>query len=211
MIATVEGRADVKRRLLAMSAVASQRTLQTIIEPRARTIRDMIAAQAPVGKAPADKHPGQLRRGVVLNYLRGGVGYSKWLITLTKLAYYGVFQEFGLGGKVSARTQKRYAQYDYSKGVQKGLKQRGVTLEQINAAYYARPRAGGFGLNRRELRRQRTLAQGRRLQGGGRRRNMAAHPFFRPVITFTRQWFVQAVFTDIWNAIAAQGAGGGKQ
>lgn len=210
MTVTVVGREDVKRRLLAMSAAASQRMLQTIIEPRARTIKDMIAAQAPVGKAPADKHPGQLRRGVILTYLRGGVGYSKWLITLTKIAYYGVFQEFGLGGKVSARTQKRYAQYDFSKGVQKGLAQRGVTAADIAAAYQKYPRSGAFGLNRKELRRQKILAQGHRLQGGGRRRNMAAQPFFLPVIKFTRQWFVQSVFGDIWNAIAAQGAGGGK-
>ena len=206
---TLVGLEDAKRRLLAMSAASNQRVLQPAIERRGRTVRDMIAAKAPVGKAPRDPHPGQLRRGIVLNFLRGGVGYCKFVITVTKQAYYAVFQEFGLGGKVSARTQKRYAQYEFSKGVQAGLRQRGVTPDQIIAAKLNR--TGIPGLSKRELRRQYTLAKGRRLQGGSRRRHMAAQPFFRPIRDFARSWFVQSVFNDVLSAIAAEEARGAKK
>ncbi|TAM56789.1 MAG: hypothetical protein EPN53_01005 [Acidobacteria bacterium] len=209
MTVTVVGLAEAKARLLAMSAASNQRVLQMSLERRGRVVKDMIAAKAPVGKAPRDPHPGRLRAGVVLNYLRGGVGYCKFVVTVTRLAYYGVFQELGLGGKVSARTAKRYAQYEFSKGVQAGLRQRGITPEEIIAAKLNRTPIPG--LSRRELRRQYTLAKGRRLQGGGRRRSMAAQPFFRPVRDFVRNWFITSVFNDVWTAIAAEEARTGKK
>lgn len=200
------GLEEMKQRLLAMSAVGNQRVLQPIIDRRVKVIRDMMSAKAPIGKAPKDPHPGRLRGGVVVVFLRGGIGYCKYAITLTKIAYYGLFQELGLGGKISAKTQKRYDQYAFSKGVQKGLKQRGYSPAQIIAAKLNRTVIPG--LSKGELRRQAILARGRRLQGGGRRRNMAAQPFFRPVLQIMKQWFVQGVAADVWAAIAALGAPG---
>ncbi len=203
---TLVGREEIKQRLLAMSEVGNQRVLQPIIERRVKVARDMMRAKAPVGKAPKDPHPGRLRAGIVEVFLRGGIGYCKYAITLTRIAYYGLFQEVGLGGKIQAKTQKRYAQYAYSKGVQEGLRRRGYTREQIIAA--KRNRTGLPGLNRFELNRQAILARGRRLQGGGRRRNMAAQPFMRPVMQFVRQWFVDGVASDVWAKLEELGASG---
>lgn len=80
----------------------------------------------------------------------------------------------------------------------------GYTKEQIIAA--KRNRQAIPGLNRYELKRQVILARGHRLQGGYRRRNMAAQPFFRPIMAFVRQWFVDGVAADVWNAFEALSA-----
>jgi hypothetical protein len=167
MALTLIGKREMQQRLNAMSAASSLGTLQPIVERRARTVQEMAQKLAPV-------KTGRLRSGIVLNFQKAGIGYCYFILTLTRLAYYGIFQELGLGagrssGKLSAKTQKAR-----------------VRFAGRQAAYKA--------------------GQIKRLRRTGQGRNMAAQPFMRPAVQFSRQWFVGQVLSDIWDRISSEGA-----
>jgi hypothetical protein len=168
-VVKLDGLPDVRARLNAMSEVASLRMLQPIVENRARPIQELARSLAPY------RH-GTLRAGIVLDLLKAGVGYCYFILTLTRKAYYGVFQEFGLGtgrktGSMFARkTVKAHERYG-----------------RRRAAFLA-------GETKRMKNRY------------GEQHNMAMHPFFRPAVKFSRAYFIDGVLADIWAAVASKGA-----
>jgi len=157
----------MKARLEAMSEATSLRVMQPIIENRAKPIQDMAKQLAP------HRH-GTLRAGIVLDFLKAGVGYCYFVLTLTRQAFYGVFQEYGLGmGRSSAKLATK-------------------TIK-------ARQRYLG--------RRQAAAISGKRMRRrGGEPHNMAAQPFMRPAVRFNRDWFVNSVIGDLFEAIGREGA-----
>lgn len=202
VVVRFDGLPEMKARLEAMSEEASLRVLQPIVERWARPVQQLAQQMAPYRK-------GILRAGIVLDFLKAGVGYCYFILTLTRKAYYGIFQEFGLGSGrstgIQAKTGRRASTYANSMRIRTLLMAKGVTASDISKAYFHKDLGITFGLSRREIRRQQILSKGGYLQGK-RRPNMAAHPFFRPAVKFSRGYFIEGVLADIWAAVASKEA-----
>lgn len=180
---TLEGAEEIKKRLLAMGEAASGMTLIPIVGEATAELAAIMAALAP-------RRSGALARGINPSYLKSGPGYCYFEVKLSPKAYYGLFQEFGLGDKAgrpaSARTKRRQANYD-------------VTKELYRRGY----RQGAAGIDKRQGRRLRYMAQGKYIQGK-RRPNMAAQPFIRPAIFGNRVVIIREMVEQIGARVMAE-------
>lgn len=181
------GTKGMQARLAGMARSVQGAVMRPVVEEAARELRDLASEMAPT-------RTGALRKGIVADLMKMGSGYCYYWVRLAPAVYYGRFQEFGLGNGsskgTSAKILHRRANYEQSAAVRRALLARGILPAEIIAANYNwRVQKVGripFGLSRSEMRRQVTLASGGRLQGQ-RRPNMAAQPFIRPAVRFTRQ------------------------
>ena len=118
MTVTWVGKDLMKQRLNALDRNTSLQVLQPIVESRTQHVFEMIKSGAPVRKdhGTSGHAPGMLRSGIVMEYVKGGIGYCYFQVKLTDKVWWGVFQEFGLGdksqrGPSSAKVVRRQERY----------------------------------------------------------------------------------------------------
>ena len=186
----------MKARLEAMSAATSQRVMMPAVEDRARHVQAMAQQLAPY-------RTGTLQSGIVINFLKAGVGYYHVVMTLTAKAFYGIFQEFGLGdkrtkGKLNAHTLQAHARYAARREAHQRDPRYVTRIRQLTSGGVPIV-LNGIPLTVTEKRKQMKNRY-------GERHNMAAQPFFRPAVNFSRNWFVNGVIEDLFIAIGKQGA-----
>ena len=214
VIVSLEGTRELKRALLAMDAVSTERVLRPIVGEGAETLRATAATLAPVLKRPhKGVVAGALRKGIEAEFAKAGIGYCHFVVKLKPEVWYGWFLEFGLGsggsGGESARVKRRRANYGQSMKIRRELLERWAGGEDINVgkAYLNRDLGITYGLSRRELRRQWILEKGWNLQGQ-RRPNMQAQPFMRPAVRFARASIITRMLERIAAVILRAGGGG---
>ncbi len=199
---SVAGTQAMRARINAMSDSVGGAVMRPVVQSAALQVRDLAAALAP-------KRTGRGRQGIITDLMKIGKGYCYYWVRLQPDAYYMFFQEIGLGTgasrPVQEKTRRRRVNFIQSMAIRQRLREQGVLPAEIMAARYLGRQGNQFGLSRRELKRQAILARGGRLQGQ-RHPNMAAHPWLRPAVRFTRtglrQYMLEALAANIrrWDA-----------